>query len=239
MPFDAILAISIPAAAMLLGASIGLWRVPGPRLRSASQHLAAGVIFAAVATELIPPIVNQTNQGAMLVGFGLGVVLMLGIRWYFDADDEREGEVGESGASQGMLVGLGVDVLIDGLLVAMALSAGEQGGLVLAAGVSFETLFLGLALAAVESTRRRRLIVAAVVLALLLVVGGVLGLLLVTSVTGGVQIGLLSFGCAALLYLVTEELLVEAHRGQGETLFGAALFFVGFGATLAIAGSAG
>ncbi|MDQ2870249.1 MAG: hypothetical protein M3S32_05865 [Acidobacteriota bacterium] len=36
----------------------------------------------------------------------------------------------------------------------------------------------------------------------------------------------LSFGAAALLYLVTEELLYEVHE-ESETSMGTALFFVG------------
>ena len=39
---------------------------------------------------------------------------------------------------------------------------------------------------------------------------------------------------AMVLYLLTDELLVEAHEGDGETVGGTMLFFVGFGATLAI-----
>jgi ZIP family zinc transporter len=36
-----------------------------------------------------------------------------------------------------------------------------------------------------------------------------------------------AFGLMALLYLVTEELLVEAHE-KPETAWGTALFFIGF-----------
>jgi len=43
------------------------------------------------------------------------------------------------------------------------------------------------------------------------------------------------FGTAALLYLVTEELLVEAHSGGSDSNIASGLFFVGFGVTLAIA----
>ena len=39
--------------------------------------------------------------------------------------------------------------------------------------------------------------------------------------------GVLAFGCAALLYLVTEELLVEAHETK-DTAFATSMFFVGF-----------
>ena len=38
----------------------------------------------------------------------------------------------------------------------------------------------------------------------------------------------LSFGCAALLYLVTEELLVEAHETAPDTSFRAGMFYLGF-----------
>lgn len=44
---------------------------------------------------------------------------------------------------------------------------------------------------------------------------------------------ILSFGLAALLYLVTEELLREAHE-EGETRIGTALFFAGFLAFLIV-----
>ena len=43
----------------------------------------------------------------------------------------------------------------------------------------------------------------------------------------------MTFGVAALLYLVTEELLREAHE-ERETALGTAMFFVGFLAFLVI-----
>ena len=39
--------------------------------------------------------------------------------------------------------------------------------------------------------------------------------------------GLAAFAAAALLYLVVEELMVEAHE-EGETTSGSVMFFVGF-----------
>lgn len=39
--------------------------------------------------------------------------------------------------------------------------------------------------------------------------------------------GMLAFGVAALLYMVTEELLVEAHE-EPETPIQTAMFFLGF-----------
>jgi hypothetical protein len=49
-------------------------------------------------------------------------------------------------------------------------------------------------------------------LALFVLVGAVLGVTLLAGLTGAVLDGVLAFGVAAMLYLVTEELLVEAHE---------------------------
>jgi ZIP family zinc transporter len=50
--------------------------------------------------------------------------------------------------------------------------------------------------------------------------------------------GFLSFGLMALLYLVTEELLVEAHEKPDSPLI-SAFFFIGFLALLALEEIAG
>ena len=57
--------------------------------------------------------------------------------------------------------------------------------------------------------------------------GAALGLTLLHNVSGPVLTAVLAFGCAALLYLVTEELLVEAHEVP-ETSWAPGLLFAGF-----------
>lgn len=54
-----------------------------------------------------------------------------------------------------------------------------------------------------------------------------LGATVLSRLTGGAMEAVLAFGLAALLYLVTEELLREAHR-ERESTVGTVLFFVGF-----------
>ena len=44
----------MPVAAVIVGAVVSLLRTPGARFISAMQHLAAGVVFAAAATEILP-----------------------------------------------------------------------------------------------------------------------------------------------------------------------------------------
>lgn len=63
--------------------------------------------------------------------------------------------------------------------------------------------------------------------------GAVVGVLLLSGLSGAALSAALAFGAAALLYLVTEELLVEAHEVL-ETPLTTALFFAGFLALLII-----
>jgi ZIP family zinc transporter len=49
-----------------------------------------------------------------------------------------------------------------------------------------------------------------------------------TAVAPAYVDAMLAFGVAALLYLVTEELLVEAHEEKVETPVQTGMFFLGF-----------
>ena len=57
--------------------------------------------------------------------------------------------------------------------------------------------------------------------------GAALGAAFLHNLSGAALESVLAFGCAALLYLVIEELMVEAHE-EKETPAQTAMFFVGF-----------
>jgi ZIP family zinc transporter len=101
----------------------------------------------------------------------------------------------------------------------------------LSIALGFELLSLGLALTVVLSrsgASTARAITVPVGLALVTLVGGaVLGSTVLANASEAVLATVLAFGCAALLFLVTEELLVEAHE-VGETPWATAMFFLGF-----------
>jgi hypothetical protein len=67
---------SIPVLAAAGSGVVASLRRPGLRLTSGLQHFAAGVVFAAAAVELLPPILEQSPMVA-IVGFGAGIVLDL------------------------------------------------------------------------------------------------------------------------------------------------------------------
>jgi zinc transporter, ZIP family len=69
-------------------------------------------------------------------------------------------------------------------------------------------------------------------ISVLLRTGTLLGMLLLRGASTDTLAAVLSFGAAALLYLVTEELLIETRLPE-ETLLSTAMFFLGFLAILA------
>lgn len=46
----------LPMTVLVLTGIIAIFRTPGPRLRSALQHFAAGVVFEAAAVEVLPQV---------------------------------------------------------------------------------------------------------------------------------------------------------------------------------------
>jgi len=223
----------LPVATMAVGAGIAALRPPGERLRSAIQHFAAGVVFSVVAVDLLPHILRLHGDVVeVAVGFALGVAVMLTVERLTGAHEHAHPAEAEGrGGVLSMLTAVGADLTLDGLLVGIAFAAGARTGVLLAIALAFELLSLGLALAvalaAANASRARRVAVPTALAAVTLLGGAILGLGLLAHAPEALLAAVLAFGSAALLFLVTEELLVEAHRA-GETTWGTAMFFLGF-----------
>ena len=65
---SAILYTLIPLAAVIIGAVLSVVRRPGPAFVSGMQHLAAGVVFAAAASEVLPQIKHGASPVSTLIG---------------------------------------------------------------------------------------------------------------------------------------------------------------------------
>ena len=221
----------IPLATITLGAVGTVVRAPGPRVRSGVQHFAGGVVFSVVAVELLPDVVRWHAIGAVAAGFACGIVVMLLLRHFTEGDEAMTGAPSDNGRSPaGMLVAIGVDILLDGLLLGIAFAAGSKEGTLLTIALSIELLSLGLAMTTTLRERgwsSTRAIAATIGVSLPLLVGAVVGDTLLHNASTIILSAVLAFGCAALLFLVTEELLVEAHEVP-ETPWTTAMFFAGF-----------
>lgn len=209
----------LPVCAAVVGAAIAEWMSPSERIVSGVRHFAAGVVFAAAAGEILPDVVHGASPLATILGGLAGLLVMLGVK---QAERVLKGPTG-------LLAAIGIDVLIDGLVLGVAFNAGARAGLLLAVALTLEILSLGLALTATlgEFLKSRIMIVATVGALSLLLPVGVLLALPAAALPPVVFTGVLAFGLVALLYLVTEELLVEAHEVEDTPLI-TAMFFIGF-----------
>ncbi|MEZ4570155.1 MAG: hypothetical protein R2849_07480 [Thermomicrobiales bacterium] len=152
---------------------------------------------------------------------------MLGIRTLSSRWSRGEHE---SESSPGALIAtVGIDVAIDGVLVGIGFAAGLSEGRLLAFALAIEGLTLGLVttLTLLQTWRRGRSVLISASLGLLFVIGGLAGASVLANLSSHAISLALAFGLAALLFLVTEELLVEAHEVP-ETPLITSLFFVGF-----------
>jgi ZIP family zinc transporter len=189
----------IPALVALGGGVLAMYWHPSHQMRSLIQHFAAGVVLAALAVELLPEIGREHAPGSVLIA------------------------PTKNGLAWGLLVATFIDIAVDGFIIGAGFAAGGETGMILSLGLSVELLFLGLALTS-ESTKGWRIVAISGALAVTVLVCAVLGNILLSGASNAVIAAALAFSAAALLYLVTEELLIEAHTVEEQPIATLVLF---------------
>jgi len=215
----------IPVVASTLGGIVAALWPPNQQIRSVVQHFTAGVVFAAAAIELLP-LVEQQSPLVAIIGFAIGIVVMLALR---KISAHYEDSQAQNAAPVGMAAAIGLDIFIDGLVTGAGFAVSSQTGILLTIALALEFLFLGLSIASSfgQHSSRGAVVGTALGLSLLAPLGAAIGILLLGQASATILATVLAFGAVALMYLVTEELLVEAHE-VAETSWSVAMFFVGF-----------
>jgi ZIP family zinc transporter len=218
---------SLAVIAALVGGVIAVYRPPRPQMESNVQHLAAGVVFAAVAAELLPDIHNQ-SPAVVIVGFAVGVIAMLGIHRLSKAI-EKQGIGGSFAGAAGLIITIAIDMFIDGVLIGVTFIEETTTGVIIALALAIEVLFLGVAavVALPEGMGKVQKMAVPATFGVLMTTGVTVGVLTLEGAAETTIAVVLAFGAAALLYLVTEELLVKAGKVP-QTPVSTTLFFVGF-----------
>ncbi len=232
---QALLPTLIPVAAGIAGGTVAAFKPPSERVTSLVQHFAAGAVLGAVAGKLMPKIV-ETKQALpwVVVGLVAGLALMIGIKLL-------SGKLEQGGGSAGLMVTSGVDIFVDGVVIGIGLVAGGGAGILLVVALSLEILFLGLstasALGGSGGKSRSRVIGTTAGVISPIVLGGLLSVFVLGNLFGGpsvtLTVALFAFGTVALLYLVMEELLLEAHSVE-ETPWDTAFLFLAFALVILI-----
>ena len=217
--------MGIPAVIALAGGILAAFWTPSHGTRSLIQHFAAGVVLAALAVELLPEISRERAPGLGLAGaFALGSLFMYALKlWTMRMEHAASVSGAAKGLSTGLLLATFIDVATDGFIIGAGFAAGGETGTILALGLSVELLFLGLALTS-SATAGWRIVVISGALGLTVLSFAVLGNLLLAGASHAVIGGTLAFSAAALLYLVTEELLMEAHEVEEKPISTLVLF---------------
>lgn len=229
----------LPVIATVAGGVIAVMRPPGPRVQTYLQHITAGIVFAAVTCELIPEIKEGHSSLPLVLGFALGVIMMLGIRWLTSRliTENQHEATGTVRVPRWLFLTVGIDLWLAGLLVGLGFAVGAQQGTLLAIGLALEVGSLSLSTATALrkwAAPRGWVVVIISALALLVAAGVRFGFIFANNLSGASLVTALSFGAAALLYLVMDKLLRKAREAP-ETPFLAAPFFAGFLALFVIA----
>lgn len=230
MNLDNLLIMAIPAGIALFGGVLAAFWKPSHATRSLIQHFAAGVVLAALAVELLPEIEREHAPGWVLIGsFAFGSLFMYALKlWTLRLEHKASLEEVSSGGNIGLMLATFLDVAMDGFIIGAGFAAGGDTGMVLALGLSVELLFLGLALTS-ETMKGWRIILISGALGATVFLFAFLGNFLLAQSAPGVITAVLAFSAAALLYLVTEELLIEAHEHSvDEPAFSTLILFSGF-----------
>jgi len=211
------------------------WWTPSAQAKSYIQHVAGGLVFAAVGVEVLPDMLERAIPGAAAAGFILGVMLVMGIEFFSEKLSEKRG-----GESPWSLIGvITTDIFIDGVLIGVASVAGGEGGsqaLLVTIALAAEMLSLGLSMGCTLrecGLSQTRVLVTSALMGFAPFGGAIGGYFFGGYVNGAWTEAILALAAAALLYLAVEELLKEAHEVR-ETPLATLLFFGSFFAIMMV-----
>lgn len=226
--------LMIAAGAGIAGGIVAFFWAPGLHARSALQHFAAGVVIAAVSSDLIPEVEQIGSPAGILCGFAAGGLAMIGLKWLVLKFEKREEKSGH--LPIGLAAAAAVDTLIDGAIISAGFSTGQSLGRLLAIALGVELFFLNLSVGSEfhkQKSKSWQGVAATTGIAFLLLVGALSAFFLLRGSSEATVAIFLSFGAAALIYLIAEELLVESIQAE-ESLFSTAMLFAGFAVLLAL-----
>ena len=213
---------------MVLGGLLGSRLRPGKRFRAVVAHLVGGLVLGIAAADLMPAASDSGHPLALAIGFCLGFSLLLVINAVLEDPDDNSVQSRPRPMLLLMLPFL-IDSLIDGLVVGISSKAAEQQWVIpVAVALEMGLATLGLGTLLGRGAGRWRSRVSGALMAVTYVIGLSVSLVITNGLQGPALTGTLAFGTAALIYLVVEEVMKEAHaRGEDDSGVVNVAFFIG------------
>ncbi|MFZ0564663.1 MAG: hypothetical protein WAM28_00485 [Chlamydiales bacterium] len=209
----------IPMAVAIAGGLIASFYIPKPNILNALQHFISGIVVGAVSVELLPKILEHRSWG-LLLAFLVGMAFMLVLKVLTQSLAQKK-------TPTGLIVGGGLDLFIDGLLIGISFLAGTKSGILIIFSLCFCAFFLNLTISSTLAQNKKVQWVAIFFVAAMLPIGAFLAATVLSHLPSSFLIETITFGVAALLYLGVEELLAEGHKKEEATWITAS-FFIGF-----------
>ncbi len=216
----------LPTCAVALALLAGITIKPRGVLIDIIQALAAGILLACVATELLPQL--KFSQHSMSLTFSIlaGLALMLSL------SQINPGCCSAKSSSTPLtpfVTGFSIEFTINGLVIVLAVLAGHFAALITAVSLAICCFVCGLSV----TTRfmqvgfsLRRTLLSVLVMSMLFPIGGLLGLVFLLHLSGFWRQEIVAFGLAVILYVAIADLLLEGFKNN--SAWAKIAFYFGF-----------
>jgi ZIP family zinc transporter len=210
------------------------------RVLSEALQFAAGVITALVAFSLMPPAVRGISFPLVVFSFFLGGILFVGMK-YLTTRLVQSATTQEGKGSTGLIIGILVDLAIDGALIGIGSTLTLLTGLKLALGLAISTVplvFLAIVTAKKQGMPRKNRNILALLFWVCIIGGAMLGYGVLRNQPLEVHLFLVSLASGFLITLVTQSMIPESYR-EGEPKSGGLLYMGGLSlyALISLAGN--
>jgi len=228
--FALVLGIAMLAAFLTyLGAPLAeRFEVPS-RVVSASLQFAAGIIVALVGLSLLPPAVRAGSALQITVAFFCGGALFVLFEYFTAKRLASTPEIAGNVVSVGLFVGILVDMLIDGVMIALGSTMTLKTGLLVALslGISAAPMaFVAIATAKRQGVSKERRRLLSFLFFLCVLAGAMLGFLVLRNQSLEIRLALVALASGFLITMVTQSIIPEANR-EGEPSLAGMLFIGG------------
>ena len=232
MEFLSVLALALmPAVGNFGGGLVAEFVRTSRRTLSLALHLAAGIVLAVVAIELMPEALGGAAAWLVVSALLLGGLFSLVLEAAVDAVVDRYGSGSGSGAWM-IYAAVSVDLFSDGLMLGVGSAVSFSLAIILAIGQVAADIPEGFATIANFKDkglpRGKRLLLSAS-FALPCLFGAAVGYWLLRGAGESMQLAALAFVAGLLLVAAIEDMITEAHEAFADTRWSAMALVGGFG----------